>query len=96
MNYITYGNKKNKPLLFIHGLASTAMLCFEPLLPYLQDYYIVLCELDGHCVSKANDMLSLKDSIDDIENYIQEEMNGNVYGLCGFFMGAAVAVKLIA
>ena len=29
MNYITYGNKKNKSLLFIHGLASTAKLCFE-------------------------------------------------------------------
>ena len=96
MNYITYGNKKNKSLLFIHGLASTAKLCFEPLLPYLQDYYIVLCELDGHCASKPDDMLSLKDSIDDIENYMQEEMNGKVYGLCGFSMGATMAVELIA
>ena len=96
MNYITYGNKKNKSLLFIHGLASTAKLCFESLLPYLQDYYIVLCELDGHCASKPDDMLSLKDSIDDIENYMQEEMNGKVYGLCGFSMGATMAVELIA
>ncbi len=96
MNYITYGNKKNKSLLFIHGLASTAKLCFEPLLPYLQDYYIVLCELDGHCDAKPNDMLSLKDSINDIENYIREEMNGKVYGICGFSMGATIAVELIA
>lgn len=96
MNYLTYGNKKNKSLLFIHGLASTAQLCFEPLLPYLQDYYIVLCELDGHCDSEPDDMLSLKNSIDDIENYIQEEMNGKVYGLCGFSMGATMVVELIA
>ncbi len=65
MNYIAYGNKKNKSLLFIHGLASTSKLCFESLLPYLQDYYIVLCELDRHCAFKPNDMLSLKDSIND-------------------------------
>ena len=48
MNFITYGNKNNNSILFIHGLASTADLCFKPLLPYLQDYYVIFCELDGH------------------------------------------------
>lgn len=96
MNFIAYGNKNNNTLLFIHGLASTADLCFKPIIPYLQNYYVVLCELDGHCVSKPNDLLSLKDSIDDIEKYIQTEMSGQVYGLCGFSMGATMAVELMA
>ena len=48
MNFITYGNRNNKSILFIHGLASTADLCFNPLLPYLQDYFVIFCELDGH------------------------------------------------
>lgn len=48
MNYLTYGTKGNRTLLFIHGMASTALLCFEPLLKYFTDYYVVLAEVDGH------------------------------------------------
>lgn len=96
MNFITYGDKNNKSLLFIHGLASTADLCFKPLLAYLKNYYVIFCELDGHCESKPNDMLSLEKSIDGIEDYILNEMGRSVYGLCGFSMGATIAVELIA
>uniref|UniRef100_UPI0028064364 alpha/beta fold hydrolase n=1 Tax=uncultured Peptoniphilus sp. TaxID=254354 RepID=UPI0028064364 len=95
MNIITYGNKNNKSIFFIHGLASTADLCFKPLLPYLQDYYVIFCELDGHYESNPKDLTSLKETIDSIENYILNEMGGSLYGLCGFSMGATIAVELI-
>lgn len=96
MNFISYGNKNDKSILFIHGLASTAQLCFGELLPYLQDYYVVLCELDGHCPTKPNDVSSLEKTIDKVENYILDEMGGKVYGICGFSMGATIAVELIS
>lgn len=95
MNYLTYGDKNNKSLLFIHGLASTATLCFEPLLPYLQDYYVVLCQLDGHYDGGPRDLESMKACIDDIEEYVQVNLGGQVYGLCGFSMGATMALDLI-
>ena len=95
MNIITYGNKNNKSIFFIHGLASTADLCFKPLLPYLQDYYVIFCELDGHYGSNPKDLTSLKETIDSIESYILNEMGGSLYGLCGFSMGATIAVELI-
>ena len=95
MNIITYGNRNNKSIFFIHGLASTADLCFKPLLPYLQDYYVIFCELDGHYGSNPKDLNSLKETIDSIENYILNEMGGSLYGLCGFSMGATIAVELI-
>ena len=94
MNIITYGNRNNKSIFFIHGLASTADLCFKPLLPYLQDYYVIFCELDGHYGSNLKDLTSLKETIDSIENYILNEMGGSLYGLCGFSMGATIAVEL--
>lgn len=96
MNFIAYGNKNNKSLLFIHGLATTADLCFKPLLPFLEDYYVIFCEMDGHCASKPNEVTSMEESIDKIENYIINEMNGSVYGLCGFSMGGTIAVEMIA
>ena len=95
MNIITYGNKNNKSIFFIHGLASTADLCFKPLLPYLQDYYVIFCELDGHYGTNPKDLTSLKETIDSIESYMLNEMDGTLYGLCGFSMGATIAVELI-
>lgn len=95
MNFISYGNRNNKSILFIHGLASTADLCFKALLPYLQDYYVIFCELDGHYGTNPKDLTSMEETINSIESYILNEMGGSVYGLCGFSMGATIAVELI-
>ena len=95
MNFITYGNRNNKSILFIHGLASTADLCFNPLLPYLQDYFVIFCELDGHYGSNPKDLTSMAETIDFNKCYILNEMGGNVYGLCGFSMGATITVELV-
>lgn len=95
MNFISYGNKNNKSILFIHGLASTADQCFKPLLPYLQDYFVIFCELDGHYGIKPKDLTSMEETIDSIETYILNELKGSVYGLCGFSMGGTIAVELI-
>ena len=95
MNFISYGNRNNKSILFIHGLASTADLCFKALLPYLQDYFVIFCELDGHYGTNPKDLTSMEETIDSIESYILNELKGCVYGLCGFSMGGTIAVELI-
>lgn len=96
MNFICYGKKLKKSILYIHGLASTADLCFKPLLPYLDDYYVIFCELDGHCDSSVNDLISMKKIIEEIETYIINELSGELYGICGFSMGGTFAVDLIS
>ena len=95
MKFISYGNRNNKSILFIHGLASTADLCFKALLPYLQDYYVIFCELDGHYGTNPKDLTSMEETINSIESYILNELKGSVYGLCGFSMGGTIAVELI-
>ena len=96
MNYLTYGTKGNRTLLFIHGMASTALLCFEPLLKYFTDYYVVLAEVDGHSRNVEGDLDNLNKSCDDIERYIMEHFQGHIYGLCGFSMGATMSIELIS
>ena len=96
MNFTCYGEKSKKSILFIHGLGSTAELCFKPLLPYLDDYYVIFCELDGHCLSNTNDLLSMEKTIEDIEAYVLGEFYGKLYGLCGFSMGGTLAIDLIS
>ena len=95
MNYLTYGNKQDKAIVFIHGMASTALLCFEPLLKYFENYYVVLVEVDGHSSNTKGDLTSLMACCDDIEKYINENLDGHIYGLFGFSMGATMAVELI-
>ena len=73
----------------------TADLCFKALLPYLQDYYVIFCELDGHYGTNPKDLTSMEETINSIESYILNELKGSVYGLCGFSMGGTIAVELI-
>jgi len=92
---LAFGPEKNKSLLLIHGMASTAMLCYGPLLEYLQDYCVVLCEVDGHCGEENGDFISIEDSCDKIEEYVQEHFVGRLHALSGFSMGGTMAVELI-
>ncbi len=94
MNFIYFGDKSNKSILFIHGMASTAMLCYEPILNYLSDYYVILAEVDGHS-KQLGELISLEKNCDEIENFIRTHLSGNLYCLSGFSMGATMAVEII-
>ncbi len=94
MNFLCFGDKNNRSILFIHGMASTAMLCYEPILKHLSDYYVILAEVDGHS-ERTDELVSLKNNCDEIENYIINNLSGNLYCLSGFSMGATMAVEII-
>lgn len=94
MNFLTFGDEKKQSLLFIHGMASSAMLCYEPVLKYLKDYYVILAEVDGHSPA-AGELESLAKCCDEIEKYVKENLDGRLYCLSGFSMGATMAVELI-
>ena len=94
MNFLTYGDKNNKSILFIHGMASTALLCYEPLLRYLEDYYVILAEVDGHS-DNLGELESLAYNCTEIERYILDNLEGELYCLSGFSMGGTMAVEII-
>lgn len=94
MNFLCFGDKNNKPILFIHGMASTAMLCYEPILKRLSGYYVILAEVDGHS-ERTGELVSLEKNCDEIEDYIVDNLSGNLYCLSGFSMGATMAVEII-
>lgn len=75
-------------------MASTAMLCYEPILKRLTDYYVILAEVDGHS-EQTDELVSLVKNCDEIENYIKNNLSGNLYCLSGFSMGATMVVEII-
>lgn len=96
MNYLTYGDKKNKSIVLIHGMATAARTCYEFLLEYLKDYYVVLVETDGHIPGKPDSVLeSFPNVCKSIENYIQQELGGEVYCLGGLSMGASMTTEIL-
>lgn len=93
MNFLTFGDKNKQSILFIHGMASTALLCSEPLLRYLNDYCVILAEVDGHSDS-LGDLDSLEDNCTQIESFIMNNLKGELYCLFGFSMGGTMAVEI--
>ncbi len=96
MNYLTYGNHQNKKIMLIHGMATTAKLCYEPLLEYLKDYYVILVEVDGHIENDDSIFTSIKSTADSIEEYIKNELDGHLDLLSGFSMGGTISVELMS
>ena len=95
MRSIEHGDKTNKSLLLIHGMANTSDL-FDPLLPYLKDYYVIVCELDGHSEKEQGLFISATDSAQKIEEYVKDNLEGRLYGLLGFSLGGTIATELIS
>jgi pimeloyl-ACP methyl ester carboxylesterase len=92
----TYGDKSLPPLMLIHGMANDASLCYGRIIPRLEDYYVILCELDGHTGKENGLFISIEDCCDKIEKYVVKNLNSSLYGLSGFSMGATISVELMA
>ncbi|MCR5092772.1 MAG: alpha/beta hydrolase [Lachnospiraceae bacterium] len=95
MRFQTHGNKTKKSLMLIHGMANTSDL-FDPLLEYLHDYYVIVCELDGHSKHEQSVFISVADSSRKIEQYVHDELDGHLYGLLGFSLGGTIAADIIS
>lgn len=95
MNYLTYGDKNNKSVVLIHGMATTAETCFGSMLEYLKDYYVVLVQVDGHIPGDEGILESFEGACIDIERYIQSELGGKVYCIGGLSMGGSMTVEIL-
>ena len=95
MRFIVHGDRQKPNILLIHGMANTSTL-FDPILPYLSCYCVIVCELDGHSEAKKGTFVSVSTSCARIEEYIKREFSGHLSGLLGFSLGGTIAVELLS
>ncbi|MCR4787060.1 MAG: alpha/beta hydrolase [Lachnospiraceae bacterium] len=76
-------------------MANTSDL-YDPLLPYLKDYYVIVCELDGHSEKEPGTFVSVRDAAQKIEKYVRDNLDGRLFGLLGFSLGGTIATELIS
>lgn len=96
MIFETYGNETLPSLMLIHGMANTAQSCYGRIVPHLDEYHVILCKVDGHTDKEAGLFISIEDCCEKIEKYVAQNLDGKLYGLSGFSMGATIAVELMA
>lgn len=96
MFFNIYGDKTLPSLMLIHGMANTAQLCYGKIIPYLEKYCVILCEVDGHTDKETGLFISIEDSCKKIEQYVAQNFEGTLFGLSGFSLGATIAVELMA
>lgn len=96
MRFLTYGNKEAPPVMLIHGMATTAEICYGGIAPRLaRKYYVILAVLDGHDPCSDNVFRSLDDSCHKIEKFVTENSGGHLYALSGFSLGGSIAAELL-
>ena len=95
MRFVTHGKTENQKLMLVHGMGNTSDL-FDTLIGYLSDYYVIVCELDGHSAREKSEFKSVEDSCEKIEEYVVGEFDGKLDGLLGFSLGGTISVELLS
>ncbi|MBR2086030.1 MAG: alpha/beta hydrolase [Oscillospiraceae bacterium] len=96
MNFLTYGDSTAPTVMLIHGMATTAEICYASIAKKLsRNYHVILAKLDGHDPDFDSVFISLEDSCRKIEHYAKQHYSGHLYALSGFSLGGSIAVELL-
>ncbi len=93
MRFEKCGNENGQTIMLIHGMATTGHACFDRIIPLLNTYCIILCEVDGHYSNSS--YVSLDKCCEEIEKYITDNYDGSIYALLGFSMGGSIGIRLM-
>lgn len=91
MNFHTFGNPANPRIILIHGTLTPWQIWGEQLEHFSEKYHVTAIALDAHEEDKATELTSIQQQAEQIENYITDNYDGEVFALCGISMGGAIA-----
>ncbi len=94
MQFLKHNGEKRKAVLLVHGMGNTSTL-FDSILEYLDDYCVIVCELDGHSSREKSEFTTVSDECEKIEEYVKREFDGALYGVLGFSLGGTIVVELL-
>lgn len=94
MNIHTFGDKNKKTIVLIHGMLTPWQMWNEAIEFFKKDYYVVVPELDAHTQHEVSRYTSVEDEAAQIIKYIKDNLNGEVYAVCGLSMGGRIAATV--
>lgn len=93
MKFEKLGNMDGKPLMLVHGMATNGHKNYDSIIPLLDRYCIVLCDVDGHYENST--FKSLDECCEQIEEYVCQNFGGKLFAYLGFSMGGSIGVRLM-
>ena len=86
-----FGNQSNPTVILLHG-GGLSWWMWEPVISALEpDYHLVVPVIDGHDTDEKP-FVSIADSAHQLLAY----MGGHVFAICGFSLGAQIALEVLS
>jgi len=96
MIFKTWGNKENKTIVLLHG-GGLSWWSNQEIIEFLEKYYfIVAVVIDGHGEDSDKTFVNIKNSAEQLINYIDNELNEKVYALIGLSLGGQIIIEAIS
>ncbi len=94
MNFHTFGSPENPTILLIHGMLTPWQVLEAQIERFKADYYVIAPALDAHKEERASEFNSVSAEAEQIENYVIDRRNAEVFAAVGLSMGGGIAFKL--
>lgn len=91
MIFHTFGNPEKKAIILIHGTLTPWQSLKTIYKHFSKNYHVIVPALDGHTGEEASEFISIEQQAQKIEKYIKEKHGGEVFAVCGYSMGGAIA-----
>lgn len=95
MIFNTYGNPNNPSVILMHGMCQHWKSMYDFMNKLEEKYFLIIPGMDGF-YENASDFTTFEDQCRQIEEYVQENHNGKVYGYYGVSQGTLVGSELLA
>lgn len=95
MVFHTFGDKNKPVVILMHGMCQHWKCMYELMAKLEENYYLIIPGMDGF-YEGADDFTTFANQCEQIENYINENHNGKVYGFYGVSQGTIVGSELLA
>ena len=95
MKYKEYGSANARTIIFLHGGGLSWWNYREAAEMLKNEYHIIVPVLDGHAGSDKH-FSTIKSNARDIISFINENLNGSVFMLCGLSLGGQVLLEMLS
>lgn len=95
MRFVDYNKESKKTIMLLPGMATTVHTCFDKVIPFLEDFHVILCELDGH-YDNSSPFESIEKTCEQIEKYVKNCYSGKLNAILGFSLGGTIVVELMS
>lgn len=86
----------NPTIILLHG-EWISWWSFQEIIDFLKrDYHIVAPIIDGHGADGETTFLSIQESAQKIIQYIDQNLQGNVFAICGVSLGAQIVIEILS